>query len=102
MIPVDVRLAKMLVLAAVFRCLDPGQSSHISHGLVLGIADTFAVLTIAALLSSKPLFTSPMDKRDQSKRWGLLSVILEYRVLNRFPAGRESLSPEANRTCSPT
>ncbi|GFZ45856.1 hypothetical protein JCM24511_03588 [Saitozyma sp. JCM 24511] len=49
MIPVDVRLAKMLVLAAVFRCLDP-------------------VLTIAALLSSKPLFTSPMDKRDQSKR----------------------------------
>ncbi|OCF36386.1 ATP-dependent RNA helicase A [Kwoniella heveanensis BCC8398] len=49
MIPVDLRLAKMLVLATIFKCLDP-------------------ILTIAALLSSKPLFTSPMEKRDESKK----------------------------------
>ncbi|WWD16188.1 hypothetical protein CI109_100613 [Kwoniella shandongensis] len=48
-IPVDLRLAKMLVLGTIFKCLDP-------------------ILTIAALLSSKPLFTSPMDKRDESKK----------------------------------
>ncbi|WVQ98990.1 hypothetical protein IAU59_006122 [Kwoniella sp. CBS 9459] len=49
MIPVDLRLAKMLVLATIFKCLDP-------------------ILTIAALLSAKPLFTSPMEKRDESKK----------------------------------
>ncbi|KAM0788551.1 hypothetical protein ACM66B_001677 [Microbotryomycetes sp. NB124-2] len=48
MLPVDVRLGKMLVLAAVFRCLEP-------------------VLTIAAILSSKPLFLNPIDKRDEAK-----------------------------------
>lgn len=49
MIPVDLRLAKMLVLGTIFKCLDP-------------------ILTIAALLSAKPLFTSPIDKRDESKK----------------------------------
>ncbi|BEJ12269.1 hypothetical protein CspHIS471_0207290 [Cutaneotrichosporon sp. HIS471] len=49
MIPVDLRLSKMLVLGTVFKVLDP-------------------VLTIAALLSSKPLFTSPLDRRDEAKR----------------------------------
>ncbi|ORX33843.1 putative ATP-dependent RNA helicase A [Kockovaella imperatae] len=49
MIPVDLRLAKMLVLGTIFKCLDP-------------------ILTIAALLSSKPLFTSPMEKRDEAKK----------------------------------
>ncbi|WVR05425.1 hypothetical protein IAU60_002440 [Kwoniella sp. DSM 27419] len=49
MIPVDLRLAKMLVLGTIFKCLDP-------------------ILTIAAILSSKPLFTSPMEKRDESKK----------------------------------
>ncbi|CED84855.1 atp-dependent rna helicase a [Phaffia rhodozyma] len=48
-IPVDLRLAKMLVLAAIFKCLDP-------------------IVTIAAILSSKPLFLSPMDKRDQAQK----------------------------------
>jgi Helicase associated domain (HA2) len=38
---------KMLILATVFQCLDP-------------------VLTMAACLSSKPIFLSPMDKRDES------------------------------------
>ncbi|GAA5824016.1 hypothetical protein JCM3770_004992 [Rhodotorula araucariae] len=49
MIPVDVRLAKMLVLAAVFRCLDP-------------------ILTIVAMLSSKPFFQNPFEKRDEAKQ----------------------------------
>ena len=48
-IPVDLRLAKMLVLGAIFRCLDP-------------------VLSIAAILSSKPLFLSPMDKRNEAQK----------------------------------
>ncbi|TNY18898.1 P-loop containing nucleoside triphosphate hydrolase protein [Rhodotorula diobovata] len=69
MIPVDVRLAKvrlsvpprlsrrrypcsaaqMLVLAAVFRCLDP-------------------ILTIVAILSSKPFFLNPFEQRDEAKK----------------------------------
>lgn len=49
MLPVDVRLAKMLVLATIFRCLDP-------------------ILTVAALLSSKPLFTSPLDRREEARK----------------------------------
>ncbi|GAA5856055.1 hypothetical protein JCM5353_005568, partial [Sporobolomyces roseus] len=49
MIPVDLRLAKMLVLAAIFRCLDP-------------------ILTIVALLSSKPFFLNPQEKREESKK----------------------------------
>ena len=48
-LPVDLRLAKMLVLACIFRALDP-------------------VLTIAAMLSSKPLFSGPMEKREEMKK----------------------------------
>jgi hypothetical protein len=39
--------SQMLILATVFQCLDP-------------------VLTMAACLSSKPVFLSPMDKRDEA------------------------------------
>ncbi|KAF9015717.1 P-loop containing nucleoside triphosphate hydrolase protein [Cyathus striatus] len=49
MLPVDIRLAKMLVLGSIFQCLDP-------------------ILTITACLSSKPLFTSPIDKREEASR----------------------------------
>ncbi|EIN13864.1 P-loop containing nucleoside triphosphate hydrolase protein [Punctularia strigosozonata HHB-11173 SS5] len=49
MLPLDLRLGKMLILATVFRCLDP-------------------VLTVAACLSSKPLFLSPIDQRDEASR----------------------------------
>ncbi|KAF8445690.1 P-loop containing nucleoside triphosphate hydrolase protein [Boletus edulis BED1] len=45
MLPLDLRLGKMLVLGLILRCLDP-------------------VLTIVASLSSKPLFASPFDKRE--------------------------------------
>jgi ATP-dependent RNA helicase DHX57 len=40
----------MLILGAIFRCLDP-------------------ILTIAAGLSSKPLFFSPMDKREEANKF---------------------------------
>ncbi|KAM0754112.1 P-loop containing nucleoside triphosphate hydrolase protein [Meredithblackwellia eburnea MCA 4105] len=49
MIPVDLRLGKMLILAAIFRCLDP-------------------ILTVVALLSSKPFFLNPMEQREESKK----------------------------------
>jgi ATP-dependent RNA helicase DHX57 len=39
----------MLVLGTIFRCLDP-------------------VLTVAAGLSCKPLFVSPMDRRDEANQ----------------------------------
>ncbi|KII93616.1 hypothetical protein PLICRDRAFT_131582 [Plicaturopsis crispa FD-325 SS-3] len=48
-LPVDLRLAKMLVLGTVFQCLGP-------------------ILTVAASLSSKPLFVSPMDKREEASQ----------------------------------
>ncbi|TBU62530.1 P-loop containing nucleoside triphosphate hydrolase protein [Dichomitus squalens] len=48
-LPMDLRLGKMLILGTVFRCLGP-------------------VLTVAACLSSKPLFLSPMDKREEAKQ----------------------------------
>ena len=63
MLPLDIRLAKviiptpflfdylwqmkMLILATVFQCLGP-------------------IVTVAALLSSKPLFSSPLEKRDEA------------------------------------
>ncbi|KAF8323715.1 P-loop containing nucleoside triphosphate hydrolase protein [Clavulina sp. PMI_390] len=47
LLPVDLRLGKMMILGAIFRCLD-------------------SVLTIAACLSSKPLFLNPPDKRDEA------------------------------------
>jgi ATP-dependent RNA helicase DHX57 len=40
----------MLILGAMFRCLDP-------------------ILTIAAGLSSKPLFVNPVDKREEAKKF---------------------------------
>ncbi|KIP11667.1 hypothetical protein PHLGIDRAFT_27719 [Phlebiopsis gigantea 11061_1 CR5-6] len=49
MLPVDLRLGKMLVLGAMFQCLGP-------------------ILTVAAILSSKPLFLSPMDKREEANK----------------------------------
>ncbi|KIJ21992.1 hypothetical protein PAXINDRAFT_159969 [Paxillus involutus ATCC 200175] len=53
MLPVDLRLGKMLVLGSVLRCLNP-------------------VLTVVASLSAKPLFVSPMDKRKEANQAKLL------------------------------
>ncbi|KAI0713143.1 P-loop containing nucleoside triphosphate hydrolase protein [Cerioporus squamosus] len=49
MLPMDLRLGKMLVLGTVFRCLGP-------------------ILTIAACLSCKPLFLNPIDKREEANQ----------------------------------
>ena len=46
----------MLILATVFQCLDPA-------------------LTIAACLSSKPVFLSPMEKRDEATAYGCPPLI---------------------------
>jgi ATP-dependent RNA helicase DHX57 len=40
----------MLILATVFQCVDP-------------------MLTIAACLSSKPVFLNPIDKRDEAAQY---------------------------------
>ena len=45
--------SQMLVLATVFQCLDP-------------------MLTIAACLSSKPVFLNPMDERDEATKYNLV------------------------------
>lgn len=45
--PLDLQLAKILVMGAIFSCVSP-------------------VLTIAACLSSKPLFLSPLEQRKES------------------------------------
>jgi len=41
---------QMLILATVFQCLDP-------------------ILTITALLSSKPLFLNPVDNRSEASQY---------------------------------
>ncbi|EGO02407.1 hypothetical protein SERLA73DRAFT_120997 [Serpula lacrymans var. lacrymans S7.3] len=48
-LPMDLRLAKMLILGTIFQCLDP-------------------ILTVVAALSSKSLFFSPMDDREQAEK----------------------------------
>ncbi|KAK0208634.1 P-loop containing nucleoside triphosphate hydrolase protein [Desarmillaria ectypa] len=88
LLPVDLRLAKMLVLGTIFRCLGP-------------------VLTIAACLSSKPLFVSPLEKRTEAShararfREGtsdLLTDVKAYDECMRLQAERKS-SGEIRRFC---
>ncbi|KAI0652536.1 P-loop containing nucleoside triphosphate hydrolase protein [Trametes meyenii] len=66
MLPMDLRLGKMLILGAIFRCLGP-------------------VLTVAACLSSKPLFISPMDKREEANQ-----------ARAKFATGNSDLLTDAN------
>ncbi|KAF9028946.1 hypothetical protein BGZ52_005814 [Haplosporangium bisporale] len=47
-IPADLRVAKMLIFGAVFRCLEP-------------------ILVVASCMSVKSPFLSPMDKRDEAQ-----------------------------------
>ncbi|KAJ7170133.1 P-loop containing nucleoside triphosphate hydrolase protein [Mycena filopes] len=85
-LPVDLRLAKMLVLGTIFQCLGP-------------------VLTIAAALSSKPLFLSPMEKRDEASQArarfatagsDLLTDLAAYDACNKMRS--EGMSHGAVRT----
>jgi HrpA-like RNA helicase len=48
-LPVDPRIGKMMIFGSVFRCLEP-------------------VLTIAASMSFRSPFVSPIDKRDEADR----------------------------------
>ncbi|KAJ1555218.1 ATPdependent RNA helicase [Nowakowskiella sp. JEL0078] len=48
LIPADLRIAKMLIFGAIFKCLSP-------------------ILTVAAILSSKSPFVAPFEKRDEAK-----------------------------------
>ncbi|KAF9106961.1 hypothetical protein BGX27_008936, partial [Mortierella sp. AM989] len=48
-IPADLRVAKMLIFGAVFRCLEP-------------------ILVVASCMSVKSPFLSPMDKRDEAQK----------------------------------
>ncbi|KAG0174156.1 hypothetical protein DFQ28_004676 [Apophysomyces sp. BC1034] len=48
-IPADLRISKMLLFGSIFRCLDP-------------------VLTVAATMSLKSPFTSPMERREEAKQ----------------------------------
>ncbi|PIL31325.1 hypothetical protein GSI_06023 [Ganoderma sinense ZZ0214-1] len=66
MLPMDLRLGKMLILGTIFRCLGP-------------------VLTVAACLSSKPLFLSPMDKREEANQ-----------ARARFATGNSDLLTDVN------
>jgi ATP-dependent RNA helicase DHX57 len=59
----------MLVLATVFQCLDP-------------------MLTIAACLSSKPVFLSPMDERDEATAYDLFPHTSPTRELNCSQSAR--------------
>ncbi|TDL28076.1 P-loop containing nucleoside triphosphate hydrolase protein [Rickenella mellea] len=61
LVPVDLRLSKMLILGTIFCCLDP-------------------VLTIAACLSSKPISLSPPDKREEA-----------HAARQRFSTGKSDL-----------
>jgi HrpA-like RNA helicase len=56
MLPVDPKLGKMLIMGAVFRCIDP-------------------VLTVVAGLSARDPFLLPQDKKDV---WLLTSIIWLY------------------------
>lgn len=47
-IPADLRISKMILFGAIFRCLDP-------------------ILTIAAIMSFKSPFYSPMEQRDEAR-----------------------------------
>lgn len=68
-LPVDLRLAKMLVLGCIFRALEPA-------------------LTIAALLSSKPFFSAPMERREEARKarekfaWGKSDILLNLRAFD--------------------
>ncbi|KAJ3569724.1 hypothetical protein NP233_g4864 [Leucocoprinus birnbaumii] len=67
MLPLDVRLAKMLVFGTIFHCLSP-------------------VLTIVALMSSKPLFTSPESSREEASKAKRRFIIENSDILTELEA----------------
>ena len=70
-LPVDVRIGKLMLFGAIFKCLD-------------------SALTIAACLSYRSPFLSPFDKRNEARKKKLefsarhsdhLTVLRAYRVI---------------------
>ena len=57
----------MLILGTIFQCLGP-------------------TLTIAASLSSKPLFVSPLDKKEEATMYVIHSMSFAILMLHRFRA----------------
>jgi len=60
----DVQLPQMLILGTIFRCLGP-------------------IVTVVALLSSKPLFLNPLERRDDARAYvvsQLVNVFVFYCV----------------------
>lgn len=71
----------MMILGSIFQCLDP-------------------ILTVAACLSSKPLFLSPMDKREEATKyvpayWYKSSLLIRNRARARFATGNSDLLTDA-------
>ena len=73
---------QMLILATVFQCLDP-------------------VLTIAACLSSKPVFLSPLDKRDEATAYDCSPHTHSLKAEVRIPEHAHALR-QRKVTSSPT
>ena len=71
MIPVDLRLAKMMILASIFDCLEP-------------------ILTCSAILSSKPLFQNPIEHREESKearakfQWAVSDLLTDVNAYTQW------------------
>ena len=59
----DLKVAKFLIMGTVLGCLE-------------------STLTIAACMSSKPIFLNPPDKRDEAKAWVFMSQ-LDDKILKR-------------------
>ncbi|XP_067845385.1 putative ATP-dependent RNA helicase DHX57 [Heptranchias perlo] len=66
-LPVDVRIGKLMLFGAIFRCLDPA-------------------LTIAASLSFKSPFVSPWDKREEANKKKLEFAVAHSDYLALFQA----------------
>lgn len=63
MLPMEPKLGKMLILGAIFNCLDP-------------------ILTVAAGLSVRDPFLTPLDKKDVSYSW--FRQFCDYFKVNPF------------------
>lgn len=75
-LPVDVKIGKLIVYGALFKCLD-------------------AVLTIAATVSLRSPFSVPFDKRDEARQarkafwWGKSDLLVYLKVFNEWRSIKE-------------
>lgn len=82
LLPLDVRLGKLLILSCVFRCLRP-------------------MLTAAAILSCKPLFNAPFEKRQEASKarkqlnFGSSDILTDVHAYHQWLSMRKSKSSNA-------